>query len=60
MKTADEGPIDWSITTWQGNRRSQLEYWAQLSLDEIFAAQEEMGEAARELAGTASDERRGR
>lgn len=42
--------IDWEGTTWEGSRRRQLEYWAGLSLDEIFAAQEDMAEFARELA----------
>ncbi len=49
MKPEDEDQIDWEVTTWEGNRRSQIEHWAKLSLDEIFAAQEEMAEFARAL-----------
>ena len=53
-----EGAVDWEKTTWQGSRRSQLEHWARLSLDEIFAAQEEMAALARELAGDGARETR--
>jgi hypothetical protein len=42
--------IDWSLTTWEGSRREQLRRWAELSFDEILAAQEEMADLARRLA----------
>ncbi|KAA0222013.1 MAG: hypothetical protein EDS66_07530 [Planctomycetota bacterium] len=45
----DDG-MDWESTTWEGSRRAQLEHWAGLSLDEIFAAQEELAEIAEEIA----------
>lgn len=51
MNPVNEDPIDWEATTWEGSRRRQIEYWAQLSLDEIFDAQEEMGDLVHELAG---------
>jgi hypothetical protein len=42
--------IDWSLTTWEGARREQLRRWADLTLEEVIRAQEEM----RELAATAA------
>ncbi len=56
MRPEHEDGIDWEATTWQGSRRRQLEYWAQMPLDEIFAAQEEMAEFAADLAGDARTE----
>jgi hypothetical protein len=41
--------IDWSLTTWEGAEREQLRRWAQLSLEEILLAQEEMQELAEKL-----------
>mgnify|MGYP003396144840 CR=1 FL=1 len=41
--------FDWEATTWEGSRRRQLQVWARLTLDEIFAAQEEMAEFAQAL-----------
>ncbi len=49
-----EEDIDWSLTTWEGTRRAQMERWATMSLDEIFAAQEEMAALSQELAGASS------
>jgi len=46
--------FDWSLTTWQGSRREQMRRWAQLSLEEIITAQEEM----EELAGALSKARK--
>jgi hypothetical protein len=43
--------IDWSLTTWEGARREQLRRWAELSLEEILRAQEEMAEISERLAG---------
>ncbi len=42
--------IDWSLTTWEGSRREQLRRWAQLPLERIIAAQEEMQEISNALA----------
>ncbi|MBI1825834.1 MAG: hypothetical protein HY287_06070 [Planctomycetes bacterium] len=44
-----EDNIDWSLTTWEGSRRNLLEYWAKLTLDEIFEAQEDMAAFVEEL-----------
>lgn len=42
--------IDWSMTTWEGSRREQLRRWAQLTLEEIVQAQEEMAELNQRFA----------
>ncbi len=42
--------VDWSLTTWEGSRRAQLERWASMSLDQILEAQEDMAELSRDLA----------
>ena len=34
--------IDWSLTTWEGSRRAQLRRWAEMPLENIVAALEEM------------------
>ncbi len=44
--------IDWSLTTWEGSRREQLRRWAELSLEEIIQAQEEMRELSERFAKT--------
>ena len=44
--------IDWSLTTWEGSRREQLRRWAQLPLERIIAAQEEMQEISNALAAS--------
>jgi len=36
--------FDWSLTTWEGSRREQLRRWAELPLEEILRAQEDMRE----------------
>lgn len=36
--------FDWSLTTWEGSRREQLRRWAELSLEEMIRAQEDMRE----------------
>jgi hypothetical protein len=41
--------IDWSLTTWEGAEREQLRRWAELSLEEILLAQEEMQSLADRL-----------
>jgi hypothetical protein len=42
----DPGAIDWSLTTWEGARREQLRRWAELPLDRIVLALEEMASLA--------------
>ena len=39
----DDG-IDWSLTTWEGSRREQLRRWAELPLERVILAIEEMAE----------------
>jgi hypothetical protein len=40
----DMDQIDWSLTTWEGARREQLRRWAELPLERIIMALEEMEE----------------
>jgi hypothetical protein len=47
-ENADDG-IDWRLTTWEGARREQLRRWAELPLEQIILAQEEMQELAELL-----------
>ena len=48
MKTEQEqATIDWRLTTWEGARREQLRRWAELPLESIILALEEMEELAR-------------
>ena len=42
--------FDWSLTTWEGSRREQLRRWAELTLEEIVQAQEEMAELNQRFA----------
>jgi hypothetical protein len=49
--------IDWSLTTWQGARREQMRRWAELPLENIVAALEEMQTLAEQLG---PPERKGR
>lgn len=41
--------IDWSLATWEGARREQLRRWAQLPLERIILALEEMEELAQQF-----------
>jgi hypothetical protein len=41
--------IDWSLTTWEGARREQLRRWAELPLERIIMALEEMEEINTQL-----------
>ena len=52
MARSDDKSIDWSLTTWEGAEREQLRRWAELSLEEIVRAQEEMMDLAERLGGT--------
>ncbi|MEW6247048.1 MAG: hypothetical protein AB1555_10095 [Nitrospirota bacterium] len=45
-------PINWRLTSFEGARREQLRRWAQLPLEVILQAIEEMGDLSRQL-GTA-------
>lgn len=49
MGQSEEQTIDWQLTTWEGAEREQLRRWAQLSLEDILRAQEEMQEVAERL-----------
>jgi len=44
--------FDWRLTSFEGSRREQLRRWAQLPLENILLAIEEMQDIARQL-GTA-------
>ena len=44
-----ETDIDWSLTTREGARREQLRRWAELPLERIILALEEMAELAKEF-----------
>lgn len=43
-------PSTGASTTWEGSRREQMRRWAQLTLEEIILAQEEMAELGERLA----------
>lgn len=50
---AENDPLesfDWSLTTWEGSRREQMRRWAELTLEEIIRAQEEMAELNQRFA----------
>lgn len=44
--------FDWRLTTFEGARREQLRRWAQLPLENILRAIEEMQELAERLGTT--------
>jgi hypothetical protein len=46
--------VDWRLTTWEGARREQLRRWAQLPLEDIVRALEEMEQLAARLAAARS------
>jgi len=52
-KSAGSDSFDWEKTTFHGARREQLRRWAELPLENIISAIEEMEEVSREL-GTAA------
>jgi hypothetical protein len=47
--------IDWSLTTWEGARREQLRRWAELPLERIILALEEMEELAQQSGSQRGD-----
>ena len=53
-------PIDWRLTTWEGAQREQMRRWAELPLERIILAQEEMREISEILSAAASAVRRER
>jgi hypothetical protein len=42
MPDAETDGIDWSLTSWEGARREQLRRWAELPLERVVLALEEM------------------
>jgi hypothetical protein len=47
-----EGPIadfDWRVTSFEGSRREQLRRWAQLPLEDILRALEEMEDLVQQM-----------
>ncbi|HWF58707.1 MAG TPA: hypothetical protein VN666_00100 [Nitrospira sp.] len=44
--------FDWRLTSFEGSRREQLRRWAQLPLEQILLAIEEMEDITRLLAST--------
>ncbi|MDF0672869.1 MAG: hypothetical protein P0120_00805 [Nitrospira sp.] len=46
--------FDWRLTTFEGARREQLRRWAQLPLEQILLAIEEMEDITQLLASTPS------
>lgn len=49
--------FDWRRTSFEGARREQLRRWAQLPLENILLAIEEMEDISRQLGGPAADGR---
>jgi len=49
MPRSEKEAIDWTLTTREGAEREQLRRWAELSLEEIVRAQEEMQSLAERL-----------
>jgi len=45
--------IDWRLTTWDGAQREQLRRWAELPLENIIRALEEMEQLAKRLSSQA-------
>ena len=44
--------IDWSLTSWEGSRRTQLRRWRSLTVRERLQAIEGMAEVAARIAGS--------
>ena len=45
--------IDWRLTTWEGAQREQLRRWAELPLERVILALEEMQDIAERLSPAA-------
>ena len=54
MSKSETDPIDWSLTTWEGSLREQLRRWAELPLERIVLAQEEMQDLAQQFGPAAA------
>jgi len=48
--------FDWRLTSFEGSRREQLRRWAQMPLEDILLAIEEMQDIAQQLGTAPSDE----
>ena len=46
--------IDWRLTTWDGAQREQMRRWAELPLERIILALEEMQLISERLSATAN------
>lgn len=47
--------IDWRLTTWDGAQREQLRRWAELPLENIIRALEEMEQLAKRLSSEGNE-----
>jgi hypothetical protein len=45
-----DAAIDWRLTTWEGAQREQLRRWAELPLENVIRALEEMEQLAQSMA----------
>lgn len=52
MADKPENPVDWSLATWDGAKREALRRWAELPLERVIAALEEMEELHDALRAT--------
>ena len=48
-----DNAIDWRLTTWEGAQREQLRRWAELPLQNIILALEEMEQLAQRFSSPA-------
>jgi hypothetical protein len=55
--TDEVAGIDWSVTTWEGNRRAQLRRSLKLSLRERLQAIDEMAKLAEALSSARAEGR---
>jgi hypothetical protein len=46
--------FDWQVTSFEGARREQLRRWAQLPLEDVIRAIEEMEDITQQLGGSSS------
>jgi hypothetical protein len=46
--------FDWRVTSFEGARREQLRRWAQLPLEDVIRAIEEMQDITHQLGGTSA------
>ena len=51
---SEPSEFDWGITSFEGARREQLRRWAQMPLEDMIHAIEEMGDIAQQLGGSTS------